>query len=83
MPIAKKPDLGAKKIDQIIKKGGSTTSEKFEKDVINMSLKLSPQLNSTIESLQWLLLYFSPWTGLFFGWLTFLADNVVTYAPLM
>lgn len=52
MPIAKKPDLGAKKIDQIIKKGGSTTSEKFEKDVINMSLKLSPQLNSTIESLQ-------------------------------
>ena len=52
MPIAKKPDLGLKKIDQIIKKGGSTISEKSEKDVINMSLKLSPQLNSTIEALQ-------------------------------
>lgn len=52
MPIAKKPDLGAKEIDQIIKKGASTISEKFEKDLINMSLKLSPQLNNTIESLQ-------------------------------
>ena len=52
MAIAKKPELGAKKIDKIIKKGGSTSSDRAKKDVINVSLKLSSQLNGAIEALQ-------------------------------
>lgn len=52
MAIAKKPELGVKDIDKIIKKGGSTSSEIVKEDVINVSLKLSPQLNSAIEALQ-------------------------------
>ena len=52
MAIAKKPELDAKDINDIIKKGGSTRSERAKEDVINVSLKLSPQLNSAIEELQ-------------------------------
>lgn len=54
MAIAKKPILGAKDINDIIKKGGSTSSDrvKEKEDVVNVSLKLSPQLNSAIEDLQ-------------------------------
>lgn len=52
MAIAKKPELGAKDINSIIKKGGSTRSDRAKDEVINVSLKLSQQLNSTIEDLQ-------------------------------
>lgn len=52
MAIAKKPELGAKNINNIIKKGGSTSSDRTKEDVINVSLKLSHQLNSAIEDLQ-------------------------------
>lgn len=52
MAIAKKPKLGVKDIDKIIKKGGSISSEKAQEDVVNVSLKLSYKLNSTIEALQ-------------------------------
>ncbi len=52
MAIAKKPEIGAKNINNIIKKGGSTSSEKTKEDVVNVMLKLSPQRNSAIEDLQ-------------------------------
>ena len=52
MAISKKPELGVKDINNIIKKGGSTSSDRAKKGVINVSLKLSPQLNSAIEELQ-------------------------------
>lgn len=52
MAIAKKPKSGSKNINNIIKKGGSTSSERAKEDVVNVSLKLSHQLNSTIEDLQ-------------------------------
>ena len=52
MAIVKKPKLNAIDIDNVIKKGGSTSSEQSKKNAFNVSLKLSPQLNSAIESLQ-------------------------------
>lgn len=52
MAIAKKPELGAKDIDNVIRKGGSTSLERAKEDVVNVSLKLSSQLNSAIEDLQ-------------------------------
>ena len=52
MAIAKKPKLDVKDIDKIIKRGGSISSEKAQEDVVNVSLKLSYKLNSTIEALQ-------------------------------
>lgn len=52
MAIAKKSELDVKDINKIIKKGGSTSSEKAQEDVVNVSLKLSSKLNSAIEALQ-------------------------------
>ena len=52
MAISKKPKLDSKEVYKIIKKGGSSISEESKKDVINVSLKLSYQLNNMIETLQ-------------------------------
>jgi hypothetical protein len=52
MSVVKKPEINAINIDNVIKKGGSTTSEQSIREIFNVSLKLSPQLNSAIESLQ-------------------------------
>jgi hypothetical protein len=52
MSIVKKPEVNAINIDNVIKKGGSTASERSIREIFNVSLKLSPQLNGTIEALQ-------------------------------
>lgn len=52
MAIVKKPYSNRKNIDEIIKKGGSTVSSKYDNTVVHVSLQFSSQLNSVIESLQ-------------------------------